>query len=112
MAEAMQTYESKAALKELFDTIDKDSNGKVSSKEWGSNVGQQKDVLAKYFGGATPAEVGQAFKRIDANGDGSLSWDEFVAAADLKCGSVDATMTKTAEAMQTEDGMAALKELF
>merc|ERR1711871_1481725 len=58
--EAMQKDESKAALKEIFDKMDKDGNGKVSSKEWGSKVGQNMVILGKHFGGATPAEVGQA----------------------------------------------------
>jgi len=92
--------------------MDKDGNGKVSSKEWGSKVVKNKEILSKFFGGTTPAEIGQAFKRIDANGDGSLSWDEFVGAAELKRKSIDATMMNTATVMQTEDGMVALKELF
>lgn len=112
MAEAMQWDESKAALKELFDELDKDSNGKVSCKEWGSKVGQKKDILSKYFGGSTPAEIGQAFKRIDKNGDGSLSWDEFVAAAETQNVIAEKTAIHIGEVMQTDEGKAALREFF
>jgi len=112
MVEAMQNDESKAALKKLFDDIDKNSDGRVTSKEWGSQVGKKQDILAKYFGGATPAEIGQAFKHIDANGDGSLSWDEFAAAADTKSSNVDLATIQMAEVMQTDDGKTALREFF
>ena len=37
---AMATEEGKVALKELFEKLDKDSSGGISSKEWGHSVGQ------------------------------------------------------------------------
>lgn len=80
LAEALQTEEGEVALKEFFMSLDKDGDGKVSKKEWGSKVGKQKELMSKYFGGATAAEVGAAFNRIDTNRDGSLSWEEFLAA--------------------------------
>jgi len=112
MADVMQTDEGRAALKAFFDTLDKDGNGKVSSKEWGKALGQQKELMAKYFGGSTPAEIGQAFKRIDANGDGNLTWEEFVAASEAKGAEVETGAVKLAEAMQTDDGKADLKAFF
>merc|ERR1719235_2299308 len=112
MAEAMQTDLGKEALWELFNSMDKDGNGKVSSKEWGSKVGTKKDLMAQFFGGATPAEIGQAFKRIDANGDGELMWDEFVAAARRKLDSVETAALQLASVLETDAGRQALKELF
>jgi Ca2+-binding EF-hand superfamily protein len=111
-AEAMGTAEGQAALKELFDSMDKNHDGKVSSKEWGKMIGQKKDILAKYFGGATPAEVGRAFKRIDANSDGSLSWEEFVGAAAQKRASVSMASTALVEVMQSDEGRKSLKQFF
>lgn len=112
MADALQTDDGKAALREYFDGLDKDGNGKVSCQEWCSQLGKKRHSMLWYFSDSTPAEIGHAFKRIDANGDGSLSWEEFVAAAEVKSTNVDATTTKLAALMQTDDGMGALKEYF
>ena len=71
-------------LRKLFDTLDKDHDGKVTGQEWGSKVRENQTLLAKYFGGSALKEIGSAFKRIDTDGNASLSWDEFVAAAGLK----------------------------
>jgi Ca2+-binding EF-hand superfamily protein len=112
MAEVMQTDDGKTALREFFDCLDKDGNGKVSANEWCSQLGKKKHSMLKYFCGSTAAEIGHAFKRIDANGDGSLSWDEFVAAAEAKSANVDSTTAKLAAVMQTDNGKGALKEFF
>jgi Ca2+-binding EF-hand superfamily protein len=53
----------------------------VTSKEWGSAVSQNKEVMQKYFGGKNVKAIGKAFKRIDADDSGGLTWDEFVAAS-------------------------------
>ena len=72
-----------AELRNLFDSLDKDHDGKVTGQEWGKKVRENQTLLAKYFGGSTLKEIGSAFKRIDTDGNASLSWDEFVAAAGL-----------------------------
>ena len=43
--------------------------------EW---IAWGKDMLAKYFGGASLAEIGGAFKRLDLDNSADLSWSEFV----------------------------------
>jgi Ca2+-binding EF-hand superfamily protein len=80
LGEAMGTEEGRAELRKLFETVDKDGDGKVSSTEWGRSVAANGGLMGKYFGGQTMAEVGAAFRRIDANGDGKLTWDEFESA--------------------------------
>ena len=52
-------------------------------QEWGDGVAKHKDVIAKFFGGATIEEIGRQFARIDANNDEKLSWDEMLAAAGI-----------------------------
>merc|ERR1719424_133039 len=67
-----------AALRALFDSMDQDANGRVSSKEWGKALSKNSEAMAKCFGGASPQAIGQVFKRIDADGDKELTWEEFV----------------------------------
>ena len=66
-------------LKALFENIDKNGDGRVSSKEWGSAVGKNKAVMQKYFGGKDAKSIGKMFKKLDADGSGDLTWEEFVA---------------------------------
>merc|ERR1719443_254003 len=112
MIEAMLSEEGRADLKKFFDSLDKDKNGKVSSKEWGHALGKSKEIMSKYFGGSTPAEVGQAFKKIDKNKDGDLTWEEFVAAAESRIIQIEAGKVKLAEAMNTPGGEEELKKIF
>ena len=37
--------------------------------------------LCKYFGSSSEDEIRNAFSRIDADGNGFISWDEFVSAS-------------------------------
>ena len=67
----------------LMGSADKNKDGVLSSKEWGNGVAKHKDVIAKFFGGATIEEIGRQFARIDANNDEKLSWDEMMAAAGI-----------------------------
>merc|ERR1712078_833668 len=81
--EPADTTKGLEELRKLFDTLDKDNDGKVTGQEWGKKVKENQTLLAKYFGGSTLKEIGEAFRRIDTDGNASLSWDEFVAAAGL-----------------------------
>ena len=78
LAHAVASEEGAAELKGLFDSLDKDGDGRVTGKEWGSAVKKNADVMKKYFGGKDLKTIGKAFKRIDADGSGDLTWDEFV----------------------------------
>merc|ERR1719428_1379058 len=70
-------------LRKLFETLDKDGDGQVTAQEWGKNVKENQVLLAKFFGGSTLKEIGSAFSRIDADGNASLDWEEFIAASGL-----------------------------
>jgi Ca2+-binding EF-hand superfamily protein len=65
-------------LRKLFNSLDKNGDGRVSSKEWGAALSRHSGALAKHFGGASLAEIGQMFKRLDRDASGDLTWDEFV----------------------------------
>jgi hypothetical protein len=65
-----------AELSALFDKLDKDSSGTVDKKEWGRSLSQNKELMAKYFGGESMAEIGKQFNRIDTDCSGDLTWEE------------------------------------
>ena len=81
---ALKTEDGRAELKQLFDSMDSNKDGVLSSKEWGNGVAKHKDVIAKFFGGATIEEIGRQFARIDADSNKELSWDEMLAAAGIE----------------------------
>ena len=78
--EALSTAEGRAEFKILFDSLDADGDGAVSSKEWGRGVGRNKAIMQRYFGGATVGEVGRMFSKINTDGDARLTWAEWCAA--------------------------------
>jgi Ca2+-binding EF-hand superfamily protein len=67
-------------LKALFDALDKDDDGSVASKEWYNSVRKNLKQLKKYFGGSSVRQVSMAFKKLDSNGDNTVTWAEFTAA--------------------------------
>jgi len=78
LSQALQSAEGLAELKGLWDKLDKDGDGKVTGKEWGSAVSKNQDIMKKYFGGKNIKQVGKMFNKIDKDGSGDLTWDEFV----------------------------------
>lgn len=74
-----------ADLSTLFKSLDTDKNGTVSKAEWAAEVFKSKDMLQKYFGGASLMQIKRAFVRIDTNDDEKLTWEEFVAAGKGTC---------------------------
>ena len=84
IASALASAEGRAELKALFDALDANGDGAVSSKEWGQGLGKNQALMQKHFGGATAAEVGRQFNRIDADDDRKLTWSEMLSAAGIK----------------------------
>lgn len=72
-----------SGLRKLFDELDNNTDGKVSSKEWGHSVGKKQDILSLYFGGITMKQIGVLFNSIDTDGNDSLSWSEICNASTL-----------------------------
>ena len=76
----------------LFDELDADGNGSVDRREWGRAVAKHAEALnTSLFGSISGggmhskweasqsqlAAIGKAFNKIDADGSGTLTWDEF-----------------------------------
>jgi Ca2+-binding EF-hand superfamily protein len=68
------SQEERDRLKETFDDIDKDKNGSLDK-------GELENVMI-LFSKKKPSrrQIARIFKAADANGDGSISFDEFLAA--------------------------------
>ena len=84
---AMATPEGRAEFKKVFESLDANGDGALSSKEWGQGIGKKwheddafKELMKKYFGGATIGEVASQFNKINADGDAKLTWDEWCTA--------------------------------
>jgi len=75
----MLTPEGRAELKELFNHLDKDGDGKVSYKEWMRGLRGTQALLSKYYGDVDAKDVGAVFRRLDGDKSGTLTWDEFEA---------------------------------
>ena len=77
LIEALETAEGEKEVQDLWDRLDKDGDGRVTGKEWGSKVYAEQEMMSKYFGGTTLSEIGEGFNRIDTSGDDNLTWEEF-----------------------------------
>ena len=107
LMDAFSTDEGKDELRQLFETLDKDGDGTVSGKEWGSAVKKNKAAMSKFFGGLTVKEIGQAFGKLDADGSGDLTWAEFEAGVEA----FD-TRARMAQALASIEGEEELKRLW
>ena len=103
----MSTEDGLAELKQLFESLDKNADGAVSSKEWGGAVAKNEELLRKFFGGSTMKEVGMQFKRLDVDGNGELTWDEFRSGTST----IDAAL-KIGNAMEDDSSRNELFEVF
>ena len=63
-----------AALKRLFDEFDKDKSGFITSDELRSLIEE-----AGFGEEVSAAEITELIARVDTNGDGKVSFDEFLA---------------------------------
>ena len=108
-AEMCMTPAGVSSLKKLFDLIDSDGDGKVDSKEWGLAVGKgaTRELIKEYFGGMTTAECGRMFTKLDADGNGHLSFDEFIHATQNYN-----AMSRLGDLMSLEKSRKALRSLF
>eukprot|EP00928_Gymnodinium_smaydae_P020323 TRINITY_DN17859_c0_g1_i2.p1 TRINITY_DN17859_c0_g1~~TRINITY_DN17859_c0_g1_i2.p1 ORF type:complete len:283 (+),score=75.70 TRINITY_DN17859_c0_g1_i2:50-898(+) len=85
LMEAVWHEDGRQELQKLFEGMDRDSDGRITSKEWGQAIGQRQELLRRFFEGVSLKDLGQAFKRIDADSNGYLSWEEFETAAKKGC---------------------------
>lgn len=70
-------------LKKVWDTLDKNADGAISSQEWGRHLKANADLMMKAFGGSSLKEIGEFFNTADANADKNISWTEIVKAYEL-----------------------------
>jgi len=84
VADIMSVAKGRRALQELFAALDADGNGVIDAKEWGKAVSKQASVMSHFFGGDDLAAIGKAFSKIDADGSGTLTWDEFESFVGIK----------------------------
>ncbi|PRW55898.1 Calmodulin [Chlorella sorokiniana] len=82
------------ALREVFDMFDKDGSGTI-------DVHELRAVLRALGQFPTAAELADLMQRMDANQDGSISFDEFAAA-----------MAGQAEDEETEQQLREIREVF
>jgi len=68
-------------LKKLWDKLNENADGVVTSKEWGQLIDNNVELAKKCFGDFKDLkEIGQYFNTIDENDDKKLTWKEVVAA--------------------------------
>jgi len=68
-------------LKKMWDKLNENGDGVVTSKEWGQLINQNVELIKKCFGDFNDlTEIGKFFNTIDENGDKQLTWKEVVAA--------------------------------
>merc|ERR1712147_295949 len=114
----VSTADGQAKLKALFNELDKDGSGEVSSKEWGSSVYKKREALSKFFGGSSLKAIGTLFSGAEGDGDESLSYDEFLKLAQLRAKAVAAAAgvsvgdIQLSAAVGTDAGVAKLRALF
>ncbi|KAK8569094.1 hypothetical protein V6N13_106972 [Hibiscus sabdariffa] len=68
----------KADLERIFKHFDINGDGKISSAELGEAL--------KTLGSVTPEEVTRMMDEIDTDGDGYISYEEYLAFAHENCG--------------------------
>lgn len=69
-------FERRLHLREIFNGLDKDYSGTISIAELHACI-QQSNALKDFFRKVHPDE-GSLFDAMDLNGDGAITWDEFM----------------------------------
>lgn len=68
-------------LKKLWDKLNENADGVVTSKEWGQLIDNNVELAKKCFGEFKDLkEIGKYFNTIDENADKKLTWKEVVSA--------------------------------
>lgn len=70
-------------LKAFWDKLNKNDDGVIDGKEWGSVVNKYLVEFKEHFPGETVKDIGTYFNKADLDGGDTISWSEFVAASDL-----------------------------
>lgn len=70
-------------LKAFWNKLNKNDDGVIDGKEWGSVVNKYLDDFKQYFPGETVKDIGTYFNKADLDGGDTISWSEFAAASDL-----------------------------
>ena len=107
LAKALESDEGKTELQRLFESIDKDGDGKVTSTEWAKAVGTQGSAMRKFFGSTSLDDIAKQFARLDMDGSEDLTWEEFLVGA-----TGAAAVVKVGDALSEDKGMAEWKNLF
>lgn len=94
LSDALATPEGELELKELFDLIEPDEDGRILLGEFGIVLKESEDVLSRYLGldantstrfraffmtGRVDTWIGKTFRRLGFHEDDVISWDEFIA---------------------------------
>lgn len=95
LADTLATAEGEAELRQLFETIEPDSHGRVLLAEWRIALREEPEVLAWSTGlearsprfraflmvGRFDTWINKIFRRLGLNEDGVVNWEEFRAGA-------------------------------
>ena len=110
---AMASDDGKSKLRELFHTLDKNSDGEVTAKEWGQGAFKNKELIAQYFGGSSNKEICGAFKRLDVSRTDKLTWEQFEAGTKpVDTAAAEEQRQALKESMAKTEGKEDLKQLF
>eukprot|EP00930_Biecheleria_cincta_P092485 TRINITY_DN8241_c0_g1_i2.p1 TRINITY_DN8241_c0_g1~~TRINITY_DN8241_c0_g1_i2.p1 ORF type:complete len:236 (-),score=61.35 TRINITY_DN8241_c0_g1_i2:84-791(-) len=107
LAGALREPENREAFKQLFDKLDTDKSGVVDAEEFAQSLYENASMVQKFMGKATIDQIRGAFKRIDKDHSSTISFEEFVYAAE-----VFAIAAQAGNALATEAGRMAFKALF
>ena len=92
LSDALSTVEGEAELRDLFETIPPEDDGRIPLNEWGDALLAHEDVLARCTGldaeassrfiafrmtGRFQVWIQKTFRRLGLNDDDYVNWDEF-----------------------------------
>jgi len=81
LAAALVTDHGRVELQHLYEKLDTDGDGQLTSAEWGSGLAANERLILKYFHGCSVSEITEVFDKIDKDHNGSLTWEEFLQGA-------------------------------